>query len=79
MANNIGADIAVKNGCDLIMCLNNDTVVKPDTISILAKNTSDKTITTAAIYYYSNPKELWYGGGHVSKWRGTRVVLVKSF
>lgn len=71
VANNIGAELAIRDGAQLIMCLNNDTVIEQDTISVLAAQTTDKVITTAAIYYYSNPQELWYGGGKVSKWRGT--------
>ena len=71
VANNIGADIAVQDNCDLIFCLNNDTVILPNTLSILAKNTNDRTITTGAIYYYFNKKKLWYGGGEVSKIKGT--------
>ena len=70
VANNIGADIAVRDNCDLILCLNNDTVIEKDTISILEKNTNDKTISTGAIYYYSKPHKLWYGGGEVSKYKG---------
>lgn len=71
VANNIGADIAVQDNCDLIFCLNNDTVILPNTLSILAKNTNNRTITTGAIYYYFNKKKLWYGGGEVSKIKGT--------
>lgn len=70
VANNVGADIAVENNCDLILCLNNDTVIQKDTLRILAANTNDKTITTGAIYYYSEPNELWYGGGEISKYKG---------
>lgn len=70
VANNIGANIAIKNDCDFILCLNNDTVIKKDTLRILVDNTNDEIITTGAIYYYSEPNELWYGGGEVSKYRG---------
>lgn len=70
VANNIGTDIAVENNCDLILCLNNDTVIQKDTIRILVDNTNDRTITTGAIYYYSEPNELWYGGGEISKYKG---------
>lgn len=70
VANNIGAEIAVKNNCDFILCLNNDTVIKKDTLRILVENTDDETITTGAIYYYAKSNELWYGGGEVSKYKG---------
>lgn len=70
IANNIGADIAIENNCDLILCLNNDTVIQKDTLRLLAINTDDRTITTGAIYYYSEPNVLWYGGGEISKYKG---------
>ncbi|SEH46512.1 hypothetical protein SAMN02910265_00817 [Ruminococcus flavefaciens] len=69
IANNIGAEYASKHGADYIMCLNNDTVINNDTIKKLVTTTNDTTMTTGAIYYY-NSKELWYGGGEVSKWKG---------
>lgn len=70
VANNIGADMAVKNNCELIMCLNNDTVILPDTLQKLSKHTNNSTITTGAIYYYYDKGKLWYGGGKVSKIKG---------
>lgn len=69
-ANNIGADIAIENNCDLLLCLNNDTIIEKDTLGILVENTDDETIITGAIYYYSEPDELWYGGGEVSRYKG---------
>ena len=69
IANNIGAEYASNHGADYIMCLNNDTVINTDTIKKLVTSTNDTTITTGAIYYY-NSKELWYGGGEVSRWKG---------
>lgn len=70
VANNIGAEIAVDNNCDYILCLNNDTIIQENTLRVLLENTNDETITTGAIYYYTEPNELWYGGGEVSKYKG---------
>ena len=70
VANNVAADIAINDGCDFILCLNNDTVIEKDTLRILVENTDERTITSGAIYYYTEPTELWYGGGEVSKYRG---------
>lgn len=70
VANNIGADIAIADNCDILLCLNNDTVIEKDTLRILVGNIEDRTIVTGAIYYYTKPNELWYGGGEVSKYKG---------
>ena len=70
VANNIGADKAIECGCELLLCLNNDTVIESDTLTFLERNTTDKTITTGAIYYFSDRKKLWYGGGEVSRFKG---------
>lgn len=69
VANNIGAEYAISQGAEYIMCLNNDTVVAPDSIRKLVDATNDNTIATCAIYYYGTDR-LWYGGGEVSRLRG---------
>lgn len=71
VANNIGTKIAVDLGTDYLLYLNNDTVIDRHLIEKLVNRTNDNTITTCAMYYYSNPNELWYGGGEVSYSRGT--------
>lgn len=73
IANNIGAELAIREGASHILCLNNDTEIKTNTLAKLLEKSDKKTITTAAIYYYSNKNELWYGGGEISKFKGKFV------
>ncbi len=70
VANNIGAEIALNNDAELIMCLNNDTIIDENLLLNMSKLTDDRTITTCAMYYYEDKKELWYGGGTVSRIKG---------
>jgi hypothetical protein len=73
-ANNLAIRyILAKNNCEDIILLNNDTVIKKDTISEIAK--ARKTYGNSAIYggrifYYSSPKFIWYDGGHFNSWLG---------
>lgn len=71
IANNIGTQMAIQKGCDYILLLNNDTIINSDTLMVLSKYCNDKDIVTCAINYYDYPDELWYGGGEISKWKGT--------
>lgn len=70
IANNYGAEEAIKDGAEYLLCLNNDTIVSKEAINLLRKSADNNTIVTCAIYYYSNRAELWYGGGEVSKLLG---------
>lgn len=63
---NLGADIAVAQGADTLLFLNNDTVVAPDLLDELAtaaKARPDVDVFCPRIYYWSPPDFLWYGGG----------------
>ena len=71
VANNIAAQRAINDGMDIIMCLNNDTIISNNTLEIMKKNLDNKSIVTCSIYYYSNPDKLWYGGGEISNYKGT--------
>lgn len=71
VANNIGAKVAIENGADYIFCLNNDTEISSGLISLFVREIEEKEVLTCSTYYYSNKSELWYGGGEISKIRGT--------
>lgn len=71
VANNIGAEIALKNGASYVLCLNNDTIIKEDMLEKMIERADINTIETAATYYYFDREQLWYGGGEVSKLKGT--------
>lgn len=76
--NNTAIRYAMQNGADYILLLNNDTEVDPRFLSELVEAAeADPTIGIAGskIYYYSEPKRLWYAGGSINLWKGdTRHV-----
>lgn len=77
--NNVGIKIAIENGADFVMLLNNDTVVKEDLVEKLlegANRHKDTGILTPKIYFYPGfeyhkdrytkteiGRVIWYAGG----------------
>lgn len=81
-ANNLGIRYALQHGADYILLLNNDTIVRDDTIEILlrtAKEYPQAGVIGAKIYYYERPNELWYAGGRldVNKALGRHIGIGK--
>ena len=68
--NNIGIKWAIDNGFEYVALLNNDTVVDENIFTHLLENIDDRSVVAPYIYYYSNPDELWYGGGYINRWTG---------
>lgn len=71
--NNVGIKIALSEGADYILLLNNDTVVEPDFLSELVYNSMDYSnvgISIGKIYYYFHKKRLWYAGGKINLYKG---------
>jgi GT2 family glycosyltransferase len=67
--NNTGITRAFGDGADLVLLLNNDTIVAPETLSALAEPFSRSPragVAAAKIYYHSEPDLLWYAGGRLS-------------
>jgi len=67
--NNIGIKYAMKNNCDYILILNNDTIVNDGFLEpLIEKCENDKTIGLASgrIFYYDQPDILWSNGGKFS-------------
>ena len=76
--NNIGIEYSIKNGAELILLLNNDTIVEPDFLNHLinASNDNEKIgITVPKIKYYSNPDNIWYAGGYISNLKGSAYTI----
>jgi GT2 family glycosyltransferase len=72
-ANNRGIDIALGDGADFVLLLNNDTEVDPDFLDRMvhaAAGDPSVGMVGPKIYYYEPPDEIWYAGGIVSLWRG---------
>lgn len=76
--NNLGIKWALSNtDCQFVFLLNNDTLIDPDTITILESELETHTeagMTTPRIVFKDNPELLWYGGGEISWLRGSAVT-----
>jgi len=74
--NNAGLQLALKDGADYAMLLNNDTVVAPDMLSILVDAVEGYHLAGIAgpmMYYYAKKDgrdQIWYAGGIVDLLRG---------
>jgi GT2 family glycosyltransferase len=66
--NNRGIEVALSHGAELILLLNNDTVVAPNLLDVFSKTALDHPKAGAfgaKIYFYDDPITLWYAGGDV--------------
>jgi GT2 family glycosyltransferase len=73
LGNNIGIRAALQREAELILLLNNDTVVAHDLLYAFVKAASDHPdagVLGAKIYYFSDPQRLWYAGGRWDADRG---------
>ena len=64
--NNIGIKRALKDGCDYVMLLNNDTEVDADFLDNIKSVATKDNVVVPKIYYYSKPDVLWYAGGIIN-------------
>ena len=72
--NNQGIKLALRDGCDYVLLLNNDIEFAPDTISNMVVHAKQmrESIVVPKILYYDAPV-LWYAGGYLSWILGTSV------
>ncbi len=71
--NNFGIKVALEDGCDAILLLNNDTVLETDTLPSLlsaAKRNPNKLLCPKILYAGDRDK-LWYAGGI---WKSGRIA-----
>ncbi|MDA3840722.1 MAG: glycosyltransferase family 2 protein [Patescibacteria group bacterium] len=68
---NQGIKYAFDNGAEAALLLNNDTVVDPDFITKMVEALEDDKvgIVGSKIYYYDEPKKIWFAGGRYIWWR----------
>ncbi|MCH7759564.1 glycosyltransferase family 2 protein [Patescibacteria group bacterium] len=69
---NIGIKYALGRRVDYVLLLNNDTVVAPDFLTKMIETAeSDQKIgiVGAKIYYYNQPKKIWFAGADFIQWR----------
>lgn len=74
--NNLAITRALAQGADLLLLLNNDTIVAPDIFEQLfaaCRAHPHVGIFGVKIYYHHEPRRLWYAGGEISRvWARTR-------
>ncbi len=76
--NNPGITRAIENGAEFIWLLNNDTVVMPDTLTLLVKKMQESDQTGAVgteIWDFDNKKIMVWGGGKVNMRRFYTIHL----
>ncbi len=79
--NNIGIKYALaKDDFDYVWLLNNDTVIKPDTLSNLVAYATENNvgITGSTLMYYDAPEKLQAYGGTINKFFGTGKHILNS-
>lgn len=72
--NNAGIREALARGADMVLLLNNDTVVDKDFLThLVARMIVDETCGMVApkILYFDQPDRIWFAGGEISMWTGT--------
>src|SRR5882672_4852485 len=71
--NNVGIEVALKQGCEFILLLNNDTVVKSESIEILMSSMEahpEAGVMGGKIYYMDQPQTLWFAGARFNRRSG---------
>ncbi len=71
---NQGIKWALERGADYVLLLNNDTIVAPDFLTKMAEVAKQEEkigIVGAKIYYFDQPKKIWFAGGDFVKWRAS--------
>jgi GT2 family glycosyltransferase len=71
--NNVGIRRSLERGAEYVLMLNNDTVVDPEFLSRLveaAEGNKQVGIVGPKIYYFDDPKCIWFAGGSIKWWRG---------
>lgn len=72
--NNAGMREALSRGADMVLLLNNDTVVHPEFLThMVARMEAHPSCGMVApkILYHDRPDTIWFAGGEISMWTGT--------
>ena len=77
--NNAGAEEAIRRGAEILLILNNDTVVEPGALPQLVTAMEERSLDLAGprIVFAAERNRIWYGGGHFSArtgWVGHRAL-----
>ena len=71
--NNLGIEYALKQNCDYVLLLNNDTLVEPDFLEPLLQVFKEEHSVGAVggkIFHWSNPELLWFAGAKINSFTG---------
>lgn len=72
--NNVGMRHALEGGAQMVLLLNNDTLVEPAFLDHLverARSEPGAGMVAPKILYHGEPDRIWYAGGVISMWTGT--------
>ena len=73
-ANNIGAQVAIEKGADIITFLNNDTVFPAGFFEILLKDIKDNQCICPLMLYYDDRNIINYAGGYFDYKKGAGTI-----
>ncbi len=76
--NNLGIQYGLDSGYEYIMLINNDTIIDVDMVRNLRNFASKDIVTIPAMFYYSKPDILWYGGGKISRFKGVAYHIFEG-
>lgn len=68
--NNVGMRRALADGCDWVLLLNNDTVVAPDFLETLLRETPTGAVSCPKMLFLDPPDEIWFAGGELDRATG---------
>lgn len=71
---NRGIELALSQGVDYVLLLNNDAYLERSAVSLLVsalEARSSAGMAAPTIYYHARPDQAWYAGGSLSRWTGT--------
>lgn len=72
--NNRGIDYALARGAKYVWLLNNDTIIAPEALTELVEVFEARKgagIVGSKIYYYDDPRRVWFAGGWIKYARGS--------
>ncbi len=77
-ANNIGIKLAIKDGCDKILIINNDVEFENDLIRKMlhVQGQENCSLVVPKMMYFDNTNIIWYAGSYFSRWNGFSPIHV---
>lgn len=78
VGNNVGIKMALHDGCDWILLINNDTTFDAALVGKLVATAEeeDALIVVPSIRYHDNPSVVWFEAATYDRWRGSIPVAL---